>query len=85
MKSKNIISRFFLVFIILISFYFPSCEKEEWCAYCQWNCLIDPLFGPKSEEFCADSREQCEEDIQDFLDARLSPSCWECDEPYQGQ
>ena len=81
MKTKRIISRFFLVLIMLISFYLHSCEREEWCADCYWDCTIDPLFGPKEETFCADSREKCEEEIQDFLDSRFSPSCWECSKP----
>jgi hypothetical protein len=81
MKTKRIISKFFLVLIVVISFYFNSCEREEWCSHCYWNCSFDPAFGSKEESFCANSREECEAEVQDFLDGRMFPSCWECSEP----
>ncbi len=83
MKTTGIISRFFIVLTVLILFCLHSCEREKWCADCYWDCSFDPLFGDKEENFCADSREECEEEIQNFLDGRFSPDCWECSEPIQ--
>ena len=84
MKTKRIISRFLLVLIVLITFYLQACKREEWCADCQWICTdTEPIFGDKEERFCVDSREQCEIEVQDFLDSRFLPSCWECSEPHQ--
>jgi len=85
MKTKEIISKCFFALIVIVSLYLQSCEREQWCADCYWDCSIDPLFGSKEETFCAHSREQCEEEIQDFLDGRFSPSCWKCSEPIQNQ
>jgi hypothetical protein len=84
MNTNKIIIRFFLVLIVLIISYFSSCDKEEWCADCEWFCTsIEPLFGDESETICADSRENCEAAVQEWLDNRFITSCWECSGPYR--
>jgi hypothetical protein len=81
MKTKKIVTRCLLAFIVFISLYLHACEREEWCAYCQWECSFDPLTGPTSKTICAHSYRQCEDEILDFLDGRFLPDCWECTEP----
>jgi hypothetical protein len=82
MKSRRIISKLFTVVIVLLSLYLHACDREEWCADCQWNCSFDPLTGPTSKTFCAYSYRQCEKEVVDFLDGRMFPDCWECTDPY---
>ncbi len=82
MKTKKFIAKCLLVLIVFISFFLNACEREEWCAECQWVCSFDPLTGPTHETFCAYSYGQCEEEILEFLDGRMLPDCWDCTEPH---
>jgi hypothetical protein len=82
MKTKKIISKFFLVLIVIISFYLHSCERGEWCAECNWDCETHPI-GSTNKTFCADSYEDCEAEVQEFLSNRFYPDCWHCSEPNQ--
>jgi hypothetical protein len=79
MKTKRIISRFFIVLIALFSLYLHSCEKEEWCAQCKaYICVFGGTF--ETRLICADGRRQCEEEIKDWV-KKWGWECWECDEP----
>jgi hypothetical protein len=82
MKTKKIITKFSLVLIVFVSFYLHSCQRGEWCADCHWDCEFYPL-GPTDRTFCALSLEECEAEVQDFLNGRFYPDCWGCSEPYQ--
>ena len=81
MKTKRIISRFFLALIVIISLYLHSCEREEWCAECmRYRCFYpDEIIDTKT--FCSHSLERLEEERDDFLNSRIL-TCWECYEPY---
>ncbi len=83
MQTKKIITKSFPVLVIILSFWLHSCEREEWCAFCEWTCTsFDPWFGSKTRTICADSRLECEESVQDFVSSRFASGCWECTEPY---
>ena len=83
MKTKRIISRFFLVLIVLISLYLHACEEEDWCADCeQYDCrdiFYEKILDTKT--ICADSKAECKDEIISFHVEYYS-SCWDCSEPY---
>jgi hypothetical protein len=86
MKTKGIISRFFPVLIVLISFNLHSCEREEWCANCKKYKILD--FDQKSpidtKTICANSLEECEEKIENVNNGHIF-TFWHCSKPYQNQ
>jgi hypothetical protein len=82
MKIKKFTVKFFTVLIVFISLFINACKREEWCVDCYWVCSFDPLTGPTSKTICAYSRQECEAEVQDFLDGRVLPDCWECSDPY---
>ena len=82
MKTKKIITKSFLVLIVSVSFYLHSCEREGWCVDCKWVCDVKPI-GSDSRTFCADSPEECQARVKEFMDHRVLPDCWECGDPYE--
>ena len=82
MKTHKIITKISLVLIVFITSCLHSCQKGDWCVDCQWVCDVQPI-GPDSRTLCADSPEACEAEVQDFMDRRSLPKCWECGDPYE--
>ena len=82
MKTKKIITKSFLVLIVSVSFCLHSCERGAWCVDCKWVCDVRPI-GRDSRTFCADSPEECQARVKEFMDHRVLPDCWECSDLYE--
>jgi hypothetical protein len=86
MKTKEIITKLFLLSGVLILFFLHSCEKEDWCSDCrQYDCndiFYEKLLDIKT--ICADSKADCREEIRKFHIEYYS-TCWDCSEPYKNK
>ncbi len=84
MKTRGIVLRCFFGLSVTFLLFINSCEKD-FCAECTWddyNCADYPhLTSHKS--FCAPSYAECEDQINEFLNSRWYPECWDCTIPRQ--
>ena len=82
MKTKKVITKSLLVLIVFVSLCLHSCEKKGWCIDCKWVCDVKPI-GPESRTFCAESAEECEARVNEFMGHRVLPDCWKCGSIYE--